>query len=92
MMTKACWPLFREQRFGRIINTCSTSGIYGNFGQANYSAAKLALHGFTNVLAREGEGRNILTNTIAPIAGTKMTKGKFINFSDKFRGVFENSV
>jgi NAD(P)-dependent dehydrogenase (short-subunit alcohol dehydrogenase family) len=56
---KAAWPIMREQKFGRIINTASGAGIYGNFGQANYSTAKLGLHGFTQTLAKEGEKRNI---------------------------------
>lgn len=74
MMTSACWPHFRAQKFGRIINTSSVAGIHGNFGQANYSTAKLGIHGFTNTIAREGERRNILCNTIAPLALTGMTQ------------------
>ncbi len=52
--TRAAWNIMREQGYGRIINTSSVAGLFGNFGQANYSAAKLALHGFTQALAREG--------------------------------------
>lgn len=75
MMCRAVWPYMRQQQFGRILNTSSVAGIYGNFGQANYSAAKLAIHGLTNTLAIEGENKNIIVNTIAPIAATRMTKG-----------------
>ncbi|KAL8642655.1 MAG: hypothetical protein Q9228_000660 [Teloschistes exilis] len=73
-MTKAVWPHFLKQKYGRIVNTSSTSGIYGNFGQANYSAAKLGILGFSRALAREGAKYNIYVNTIAPNAGTAMTK------------------
>ncbi|KAG2093498.1 peroxisomal hydratase-dehydrogenase-epimerase [Suillus discolor] len=71
--TKAAWPHFRNQKFGRIINTTSAAGIYGNFGQANYSAAKMALIGFTKSLAREGAKYNISAVAIAPVAASAMT-------------------
>ena len=58
-----------------MINTTSIAGLYGNFGQANYSAAKLGLHGFTNTLAREGESKGIFANTIAPMGNTRMIRG-----------------
>ncbi|KAK3994888.1 hypothetical protein QBC44DRAFT_321433 [Cladorrhinum sp. PSN332] len=73
-VTKAAWPYFLKQKYGRVVNTTSTSGIYGNFGQANYSAAKCAILGFSRALALEGAKYNIYVNTIAPNAGTAMTK------------------
>jgi multifunctional beta-oxidation protein len=72
--TKAAWPYFLKQKYGRVLNTTSTSGIYGNFGQANYSAAKCGILGFSRALAREGAKYNIFVNTIAPNAGTQMTR------------------
>ncbi|ODV95954.1 hypothetical protein PACTADRAFT_2257 [Pachysolen tannophilus NRRL Y-2460] len=76
-LTKLCWPIFLKQKFGRIINTTSTSGIYGNFGQANYAAAKAAILGLSRTLAIEGAKHNIITNVIAPHAETSMTKTIF---------------
>jgi multifunctional beta-oxidation protein len=72
--TKAAWPYMLKQKYGRIINTASTSGIYGNFGQANYAAAKCGILGFSRALAREGQKYNIFVNTVAPNAGTNMTR------------------
>ncbi|CAD6500417.1 BgTH12-07594 [Blumeria graminis f. sp. triticale] len=73
-VTRAAWPYMLKQKYGRIVNTTSTSGIYGNFGQANYAAAKCGILGFSRALAREGLKYNIVVNTIAPNAGTAMTR------------------
>ncbi|KAM0331294.1 hypothetical protein ACHAQA_002964 [Verticillium albo-atrum] len=71
---RAAWPHFVRQGYGRVINTTSVTGIYGQFGQANYAAAKSAIIGLTRALALEGASHNILVNVIAPNAGTNMTK------------------
>jgi NAD(P)-dependent dehydrogenase (short-subunit alcohol dehydrogenase family) len=74
-VTRAAWSVFREQQSGRIVNTTSTAAYLGNFGQANYGAAKGAIIGLTKVLAIEGRQRNILVNAVAPAAATAMTEG-----------------
>jgi len=73
-VTKPAWVKMREQGYGRIVNTSSNSGILGNFGQANYGAAKMGLVGFTRVLAAEGAKYNIKVNALAPVARTRMTE------------------
>ncbi|ACD19470.1 SDR family NAD(P)-dependent oxidoreductase [Paraburkholderia phytofirmans] len=71
--SKAVWDVMREQNYGRIVMTTSSSGMYGNFGQSNYGAAKMAVIGLMNALTTEGRKNNILVNTIAPVAATRMT-------------------
>ena len=72
--TKAVWDIMREQNYGRIVMTTSSSGMYGNFGQSNYGAAKMAVLGFMNTLVLEGGKNNIHVNALAPTAGTRMTE------------------
>src|SRR3546814_268326 len=72
--SKAVWPHMVEQNYGRILMTTSASGIYGNFGQANYGAAKSGVVGLMNVLAIEGERKGIRVNSLAPTAATRMTE------------------
>lgn len=72
--TKAVWEIMKAQNYGRIVVTTSSTGLYGNFGQANYGAAKLGIVGFMNTIKLEGQKNNIHINTIAPVAGTRMTE------------------
>jgi NAD(P)-dependent dehydrogenase (short-subunit alcohol dehydrogenase family) len=75
--SKAVWEIMREQAYGRIIMTSSSTGLYGNFGQTNYGAAKMAMVGMMNTLHLEGAKYNIHVNCLAPTAGTDMTDGLF---------------
>ncbi len=81
--TKAIWEHMREQEYGRIVMTSSSSGLYGNFGQSNYGAAKMALVGLMNTLHLEGVRKGIHTNCLAPVAWTRMTSDLFPEGSDK---------
>lgn len=71
----AAWPIMKEQQYGRIVVTTSSTGLYGNFGQANYGAGKLGVVGMMNTLKIEGAKDNIKVNTVCPIAATRMTEG-----------------
>ena len=75
--TKACWEQFRTQNYGRVLMTSSSSGLFGNFGQSNYAAAKLGIAGLAKTLSLEGAKNDIRVNAIAPTAGTRMTEGLF---------------
>src|SRR6516225_4688885 len=72
--SRALWPIMKEQGYGRIVVTTSSTGLYGNFGQTNYGTAKLGLVGFMNTLKLEGAKDNIKVNAICPVAGTRMTE------------------
>ena len=72
--SKAVWDIMREQEYGRIVMTTSSSGMYGNFGQSNYGAAKMAVLGFMNTLGLEGAKKNVRVNALSPTAATRMTE------------------
>ncbi|TMQ87485.1 SDR family oxidoreductase [Actinomadura soli] len=74
LVSSAAWPHLRENGYGRIVNTSSPAGLFGNFGQANYATAKMGLVGFTKTLAHEGVKYDIKANAIAPVAWTRMTE------------------
>jgi NAD(P)-dependent dehydrogenase (short-subunit alcohol dehydrogenase family) len=82
-VTQAAWAPMREQNYGRIVNTSSAAGLFGNFGQTNYGAAKAGLVGLTRVLAVEGAKNNIKANAIAPVAKTRMTEDLLGAMADK---------
>ncbi|MFM7687802.1 MAG: SDR family NAD(P)-dependent oxidoreductase [Actinomycetota bacterium] len=82
-VTQPAWVVMREQGYGRIVSTSSAAGIFGNFGQTNYGAAKMGLVGFTRVLAVEGAKYNIKANAIAPLALTRMTENLIGALGDK---------
>ena len=82
-VTRAAWAIMKEQGYGRIVSTSSAAGIFGNFGQTNYGAAKMGLVGFTRVLAVEGAKYNIKANAIAPLALTRMTENLMGGLGEK---------
>ncbi|MET0178898.1 MAG: SDR family NAD(P)-dependent oxidoreductase [Novosphingobium sp.] len=84
--TQACWATMREQNYGRILMTASSTGLFGNFGQANYGAAKLGLAGLTKTLYLEGAKNDIRVNTLAPVAATRMTEDILPNEAFKLFG------
>jgi NAD(P)-dependent dehydrogenase (short-subunit alcohol dehydrogenase family) len=91
-VTQPAWGRMREQGYGRVVNTSSGAGVFGNFGQANYGAAKMGLVGFTRVLAVEGAKYNIKANAIAPVAKTRMTEDILGPAADKLGPEFVTPV
>ncbi|WP_291837707.1 SDR family NAD(P)-dependent oxidoreductase [Brevundimonas sp.] len=89
-LTKAAWPHMRDRGYGRVIFTTSSSGLYGNFGQANYGAAKMALVGLMQTLALEGRKFDIRVNCLAPSAATRMTEGVYSD--DDLKGLSTDLV
>ena len=84
-VTQPAWMIMRDQGYGRVVSTSSAAGVFGNFGQANYGAAKMGLVGFTNVLAVEGAKYDIRANAIAPLAYTRMTADLLGPLGDKLQ-------
>ena len=80
---KAVWEIMREQAYGRIVMTTSSSGLYGNFGQSNYGAAKMAVVGLMNTLVLEGQKYDVRVNALAPAAATRMTTDLGIDEEEK---------
>ena len=91
-VTQPAWQIMRDQNYGRIVNTSSGAGIFGNFGQTNYGAAKMGLVGLTRVLAVEGAKNNIKANAIAPVALTRMTEDILGPLADKLGPEFITPV
>ena len=91
-VTQPAWQLMRDQGYGRIVNTSSGAGIFGNFGQTNYGAAKMGLVGLTRVLAVEGAKNNIKANAIAPVAKTRMTEDLLGPVADQLAPEFVTPV
>lgn len=89
-LTKAVWPHMRDRGYGRVIFTTSSSGLYGNFGQSNYGAAKMALVGLMQTLALEGRKFDIRVNCLAPSAATRMTEGLYSD--DDLKGLSTDLV
>jgi NAD(P)-dependent dehydrogenase (short-subunit alcohol dehydrogenase family) len=91
-VTKPAWVHMREQQYGRVISTSSAAGVFGNFGQTNYGAAKMGLVGLTRVLAVEGARYNIQANAIAPLALTRMTEDIMGNLGEKLSAALVSPI